>query len=108
LEIDWQGARQVSAKFPKCTRIFILPPSTQALRERLTNRGQDDEVIIERRMRDAVSEMSHYAEFDYLVFNDDFDRALVEMRAIITAQHLRRESQISRHQSLLAALLAGK
>jgi guanylate kinase len=108
LEIDWQGARQVAAKFPECTRIFILPPSTQALRERLTDRGQDDDNIIERRMRDAVAEMSHYAEFDYLVINDKFDTALDELRTIIAALRLRRATQSRRHQSLLEALLQGK
>ncbi len=107
LEIDWQGARQVANKFPGCTRIFILPPSTVALRERLTSRGQDDNSIIERRMRDAVAEMSHYAEFDYLVINADFDTALADLRAIIAAQRLRRDVQSNRHKALLDALLQG-
>ena len=79
LEIDWQGARQIRKLFPDSQSIFILPPSQQALKERLQNRGQDDEAVIERRMKDAVNEMSHYAEFDYLVVNDDFDAALNEL-----------------------------
>jgi guanylate kinase len=79
LEIDWQGAQQVRKHFADAVSIFILPPSKAALRERLTDRGQDDEAIIDRRMRDAEAEMSHYAEFDYLVVNDDFDTAVADL-----------------------------
>ncbi len=106
LEIDWQGARQVREQFPDSIGVFILPPSRQALEERLSGRGQDDAGVISRRMRDAVHEMSHYAEFDYLVINDDFDTALVEIMAIVTARRLRTEAQASRHQPMLQALLA--
>lgn len=105
LEIDWQGARQVAAIFPDCIRIFILPPSKQALEQRLSNRGQDNEEIIARRMRDAVSEMSHYREFDYLVFNDDFDQALQELRSIIIAQRLKLDLQSRKNSALLKELL---
>ncbi|MEK7322059.1 MAG: guanylate kinase [Pseudomonadota bacterium] len=105
LEIDWQGARQVRAAFPGAVGIFILPPSRQALEQRLRDRGQDGEEVIARRMRDAVAEMSHYNEYDYLVINDDFVRAEGDMEAIVRAHHLRREPQAQRYQEILAALL---
>ena len=106
LEIDWQGARQVRAWKADALSVFILPPSRQALEERLRGRGQDDEKTITRRMRDAVSEMSHYAEFDYLVINDQFDQALQDLRAIVSARRLRQSVQARRHAAILAALLA--
>lgn len=105
LEIDWQGARQVRAVFPDAVGIFILPPSRQVLEQRLRDRGQDREEVITRRMRDAVAEMSHYTEYDYLVINDDFVRAEGDMEAIFRAQHLRREPQAQRYREMLAALL---
>lgn len=101
LEIDWQGAQQVRKHFPQAVGIFILPPSKAALRERLTDRGQDDTAIIDRRMRDAEAEMSHYHEFDYVVVNDEFEGALGELRAIITSQRL----SISRQQVVLRDLI---
>ena len=106
LEIDWQGARQVRQEFPESLGVFILPPSRQALDDRLRGRGQDGDEVIARRMRDAESEMSHYAEFEYLVINDDFDTALEELKAIITANRLRSSHQASRHGEMLAELLA--
>lgn len=106
LEIDWQGAQQVRERFGNCQSVFILPPSKSALRERLTNRGQDDETIINRRMQDAVNEMVHYKEFDYLVINDDFDQALQELRCIITAERMRAERQTTKYQQLLVELLS--
>lgn len=105
LEIDWQGARQVRAMVPGCVGIFILPPSRQALEERLQGRGQDDAAVVARRMRDAEAEISHYAEFDYLVVNDDFDTALAELGAVVTASRLRREVQTVRHAGMLQELL---
>lgn len=105
LEIDWQGAAQVRRLLPDTVGIFILPPSQKALRERLTGRGQDDESVIERRMEQAIDEMSHYVEADYLVINDNFDEALRELRAIVTAQRQRRALQQQRHSGLLQALL---
>jgi guanylate kinase len=105
LEIDWQGARQVRAQMPDAIGIFILPPSRAALRERLTGRGQDDEGIIARRMRDAVSEMSHYDEFDYLVVNDEFDAALAQLRGVILAERQRLPVQRARLAGLLPELL---
>jgi len=103
LEIDWQGAEQIRRLLPDTRTIFILPPSTEVLRERLQGRGQDSEAIINRRMQDAVTEMSHYAEYDYLVVNDDFDTALQELQAIILANRL----DIKRQQLNLEQLLIG-
>ncbi len=105
LEIDWQGAQQVRRLMPLAKSIFILPPSQEALRQRLDNRGQDSDEIIERRMREAVSEMSHYVEYDYLVINDDFAIALEDLKAIFRANQLRHDSQQVRHGALLARLL---
>jgi guanylate kinase len=106
LEIDWQGAQQVRRLMPQAKSIFILPPTQEALRQRLTNRGQDNDEIIERRMRDAVSEMSHYIEYDYVVINDDFGTALDDLKAIFRAQRLQLEPQQKRYLPLLNALLA--
>ncbi len=105
LEIDWQGARQIRARFADAVGIFILPPSKVALRERLTGRGQDDEAIIARRMQDAEAEMSHYGEFDYVVVNDNFDTAVADLQAVISSQRLRIERQRVGLQHLLADLL---
>jgi len=105
LEIDWQGARQVRQQFAGSQSIFILPPSRQTLLERLTNRGQDDQTIIDRRMRDAVSEISHYQEFDYMVVNDDFDVALNQLSAIVSASRLTLQRQQIINQPLLLDLL---
>ena len=106
LEIDWQGAEQIRRLYPEAVSVFILPPSKAALRERLQGRGQDSEEIIDRRMRDAVSEMSHYAEFDYLIINDDFDQALQELRSIVIAQRMRLTRQADQQTSLLQDLLS--
>ncbi len=108
LEIDWQGARQVRKLMPQCIGIFILPPSREALRERLQNRGQDDATVIERRMRDAISEMSHYDEYDYLIINDDFQVARDELTAIVLSRRLRLPVQVGRQAGLLAGLLASE
>jgi guanylate kinase len=105
LEIDWQGAQQVRRLLPDARSIFILPPTQQALRQRLTNRGQDSDEVIERRMREAVSEMSHYVEYDYLVINDDFAHALDDLKAVFRANQLRQRRQQQRHVTLLEALL---
>ncbi|MCB1714503.1 MAG: guanylate kinase [Candidatus Competibacteraceae bacterium] len=105
LEIDWQGAQQVRAKWPGSQGIFILPPSLSALRQRLQQRGQDEPDVIERRMRDAVSEMSHYDEFDYLIINDEFEQSLAALRAIFIACRQRKEIQILRRQALIHGLL---
>ena len=105
LEIDWQGARQVRKLFPDSQSIFILPPSLDALKERLTGRGQDSDEVINRRMKDAVSEMSHYAEFDFLLVNDDFDTALQELRCIFSANRLRQLQQERSIEKLLIELM---
>ena len=105
LEIDWQGARQVKKSFNDAIGIFILPPSEAALRERLTDRGQDDKSIIDRRMQDAVSEMRHYDEFDYLVINDDFNLALTDLSTIIHSQRFLLSQQTEKYQSLLNSLI---
>ncbi len=83
LEIDWQGARLVRAAMPECSSIFILPPSRRALEERLRNRMTDSDEVITRRLRDAVGDMSHWSEFDYVVVNDDFERAVSDLGRII-------------------------
>ena len=106
LEIDWQGARLIRELMPAAVSIFILPPSREALQQRLQDRGQDDAAVVARRMRDAVSEMSHYHEFDYLVINDVFKAALDELAAILLSHRLRLPAQQQRHAGLLAALLA--
>ena len=106
LEIDWQGARLVRELLPEAVSIFILPPSLAALQQRLQDRGQDDGEVIARRMRDAVSEMSHYDEYDYLVINDVFQVALDELAAIIRCGQLRLVQQKRRQALLLADLLA--
>ncbi|AXA64407.1 MULTISPECIES: guanylate kinase [Pseudomonas] len=105
LEIDWQGAQQVRRKLPHAQSIFILPPSQAALRQRLDNRGQDSAEIIERRMREAVSEMSHYVEYDYLIINDDFASALEDLKSIFRTRQLRLDRQQRRHDDLLVDLL---
>jgi guanylate kinase len=84
LEIDWQGARQVRRALPECVSIFILPPSRAELERRLRGRGTDAEEVIRRRLRDAASDMTHWREFDHVVVNDDFGRALGELEAIVT------------------------
>ena len=106
LEIDWQGAQQIRRLMPETRTIFILPPSTDILQQRLQGRGQDDEATIKRRMQDAVNEISHYAEYDYLVVNDDFDIALTELKSIILANRLTIDRQQQRLKSLLLDLLA--
>jgi guanylate kinase len=105
LDIDWQGARQVKAQIPDTATIFVAPPSKEELKRRLTERGQDSAEIIEQRMTKAVSEISHYHEFDFIVVNDDFTAALSELDAIVTTRRLRKEKQIIRHQQLFDNLL---
>ncbi len=106
LEIDWQGAEQVRKLIPAALSIFILPPSIEVLQQRLENRGKDDAQIIARRMKDAVTEMSHYPEFDYLVVNDDFSVALNALKSIVVANRLKQARQTAVLQLLLTNLLA--
>jgi len=106
LEIDWQGAQQVRKAFPDAISIFIIPPSIEALRERLGNRGQDDDEVIERRMKDARNELSHYAEYDYLVVNDRFADALDDLACIVRSIRLRLKRNAQRHIEALQEMLA--
>jgi guanylate kinase len=106
LEIDWQGARQVRASIPGSISIFILPPSLAALQARLEARRQDGPEVIRERMRQAVAEMSHYDEADYLIVNDDFGAALYDLRALVRAGRLHRRAQSARFRELLAELLS--
>ena len=101
LEIDWQGAAQVKRLLPATCGIFILPPSREALQQRLTGRGQDGPAVIASRLAEAVEEMSHYVQSDYLVVNTDFEQALLELEAIVVCQRL----QTLRRQGELAGLL---
>jgi guanylate kinase len=105
LEIDWQGARQVRGLMPKAQSIFILPPSLQALESRLRGRAQDDDAVIQRRMKDAIAEMSHFGEFDYLVINDQFDDALLELQSIVITSRLKVFNQSRTHGRLIEALI---
>jgi guanylate kinase len=106
LEIDWQGAEQVRRLMPDSVSIFVLPPSIETLRQRLEARGKDAAEIIERRMQDAVTEMSHYPEFDYLIVNDNFNEALDALKSIVIANRLNQPRQSHKLQQLLTTLLA--
>ena len=105
LEIDWQGARQVRSMFERVCAIFIIPPSLATLRNRLTARAQDSDEVIDRRMRDAQAEISHWQEFDYLVVNDDFSLALEELATIINDHRERRPFKTNEAHQNLAQLL---
>ncbi|HLV49120.1 MAG TPA: guanylate kinase, partial [Aliidiomarina sp.] len=106
LDIDWQGTRQVKAAYPGVHTIFILPPSTAELESRLRSRGQDSEAVIAERMAKAQSELSHYAEFSYLIVNSDFDESVDNLEHIVLTQRLRRSKQQIRHKDILQDLLA--
>ncbi len=102
LEIDWQGAQQVRRAMPEASSIFILPPSRRALEERLRNRQTDSDEVIARRLRDAVSDMSHWNEFDYVVVNDDFGRAVTDLGRIVEG----RGQDLAKDRKALTPLLA--
>jgi guanylate kinase len=104
LEIDWQGARQVKSIFPQAVGVFILPPSIDALDERLHKRGQDSPSVIKRRLLAAGSEIARAPEFDYIIINQDFDAALAQLVAVVTATRLRFEAQAARNHELFAQL----
>ncbi len=108
LEIDWQGAEQVRRLIPECVGIFVVPPSADILRERLIGRGTDAPEVIERRLTEAEEECCHAVEFDYLVVNDDFDQALLELLCIVRSQRLRMRNQQVRYADLLAGLSGGR
>lgn len=105
LEIDWQGAEQVRRLFPESIQIFILPPSQFDLRQRLSNRGTDSIEVIEQRLNGAVIDMQQYVNFNYLIINDSFDRALHELEAIITSNRLTLMQQAKQHSELIHQLL---
>ena len=112
LEIDWQGARQVKINMPKAISIFVLPPSKEALLERLKNRAQDDELTINNRMSDAENQMRHFNEFDYLIINNNFNEALSDLENIIIPSNkaserfkLSLEEQSNKHKNLLKKLI---
>jgi guanylate kinase len=106
LEIDWQGARQVRARLPEAVSIFILPPSRRALEQRLRGRSTDSDQVIQRRLRDADNDLSHWNEFDYVVVNDNFDQALEDLQAIVDNRGGRLESTRT-EVAQFAAQLAG-
>ncbi len=105
LEIDWQGAQQVRHLMPKAVGIFIMPPSKGALLSRLQGRGQDSDEVIATRTKEAVQEMSHYNEFDYLVVNDVFETALSDLKAIFAATRLKVAVQSEGHKQMISELL---
>jgi len=104
LEIDWQGAAQVRGKFPDCISIFILPPSLQALEDRLQGRKQDSAEVIARRIASAKEDIAHVAEFDYVIINDKLDEALQQLNAVTVAAGLRRDRQLVCQQNLIHQL----
>ncbi len=108
LDIDWQGARQIKQQLPFVTTIFILPPSVEALEHRLNQRGQDSAEVIAGRMAKARDEISHAAEYDYWLVNDDLELALQQFSGIILSQRLKQQKQAIRQQKLLAGLLANE
>lgn len=104
LEIDWQGAAQVRSKFPDSIGIFILPPSLEALESRLHGRKQDSAEIIAKRLQAAREDISHVAEFDYVIINDQLDVALQQLNAVVVAAGLRRNRQLTRQENLINQL----
>jgi len=104
LEIDWQGAAQIRRMFPECVSVFILPPSKQALEERLKKRGKDNDTVIAKRMASVKQEVAHIAEFDYVIINDNLNEALRELNAVVLSAKLRRERQMTLHQDLINQL----
>ena len=104
LEIDWQGAAQVRRLFPECISIFILPPSLEALEQRLKGRGKDNDEVISKRMAAVREDVTHVAEFDYVIINDNLNEALRELNAVVLATRVRCAGQLSRHQGLINQL----
>ena len=108
LEIDWQGAQQVRRAMPQCVSIFILPPTRRALAERLAGRATDSAQVIARRLADAAGDMSHYHEFDYVVVNDDFTRAVEDLKRIVAGGAGDLRSDRPQLAPLLAELLPAR
>jgi guanylate kinase len=105
LDIDWQGAAQLKNRFSNAVSIFILPPTLAVLKQRLTERGRDQPEVIQARMAKAHEEIQHFAEFDYLIINEDFSKALNELKSIVIASRLKASVQAQRHQQLLSLLI---
>lgn len=105
LDIDWQGARQIREKMPEAQSIFILPPSKEELYRRLKGRGQDSDEVIANRMDKATAEMLHHDEYDYIIINDDFEKALADLKVILRSQKLTYKSQSNSHETLISQLL---
>lgn len=108
LDIDWQGAQQIRSIFPDAISVFILPPSLNILQQRLLDRRQDNEEVIGNRMKRAQDELSHFSEFDYLIVNDNFEKASLELQAIVIANRLRMKRQLVEQGKLLSFLLASQ
>ena len=106
LEIDWQGAEQIKARFADAISIFILPPSIKALQERLETRGQDSEEVIQTRMTKAIAELKHYHKADFLVVNDDFEEALKSLKAIVKSNRMTTAKQQIINQRLIKTLIS--
>jgi guanylate kinase len=104
LEIDWQGAAQIRRLFPECISIFILPPSREALQQRLKGRGKDNDAVIAKRMAAVRDDVAHIAEFNYVIINDNLNDALHELNAVVLSARLRCTGQLSRHQALINQL----
>lgn len=106
LDIDWQGAQQIRQKVPSVKSIFILPPSLPELERRLVGRGQDSKEVIAERMSKAISEISHYDEYDYVIVNDNFEQALADLQSILQAERLTKAYQQTENADLIHQLLA--
>jgi guanylate kinase len=104
LEIDWQGAEQVRRLMPGAVGIFVLPPALDALHRRLTARGKDSSEVIERRLANAREEIGHVGEFDYVIINQTFDVAVVDLVSIVRATRLKVAAQLARHRDLINAM----
>lgn len=105
LDIDWQGAQQIKRSFSDAVSIFVIPPSIDALKQRLQARRQDSETVIQGRMQNACTELTHYSEFDYLIVNDDFEQAAFQLKSIVIAHRLRMSRQSIQQEKLLSFLL---
>jgi guanylate kinase len=108
LDIDWQGAEQIKSSFPNAVSIFIVPPSLEVLKQRLMDRRQDKDEVISDRMKKAQAELSHYSKFDYLIVNDNFEKAALELGAIVIANRLRIKRQVNKQSKLLSFLLSSQ
>lgn len=108
LDIDWQGAEQIRRMFPDAVGVFIVPPSLEALKQRLLSRRQDNHEVISERMIKAQDELSHYPEFDFLIVNDEFEKAATELRAIVIANRLKMKAQVNKQSKLLSFLMSSQ